>query len=126
MVVFRGFLANMDPSPQVQLLTSAHEFWENEKYRFIADKVSFTSENLVLALALFQTLTLSQVRELGSTRDYTPEQCKAQLQLLEAIRSRRDLGSTSPGAMSDPPHTPSMPSISRKRARPQSWDEHNA
>jgi hypothetical protein len=42
--VFRGFLANMDPSPQVQLLTSAHEFWENEKYRFIADKVSFTSE----------------------------------------------------------------------------------
>lgn len=25
---------------QVQLLLAAHEFWENEKYRLMADKVS--------------------------------------------------------------------------------------
>jgi len=62
------------------------------------------------------------MKELGSIKDFTPEQCKAQLQVLEVKQNHRELGSKSPSA---PPYTPFMPSISRKRARPQSWDEHN-
>ncbi|KAJ5137617.1 uncharacterized protein N7443_010092 [Penicillium atrosanguineum] len=109
----------------VQLLISAHESWENEKFRFISDKVSLLQSGSNWAFV--QELTHCQMREFGSTKDYTAEQCKAQLQLLEAKQqNRRESGSTSPSAMSDPPHTPSLPSISRKRARPQSWDEHNA
>lgn len=29
--------------PQIRLLINAHEMWENEKYRFISDKVSIPS-----------------------------------------------------------------------------------
>lgn len=52
------------------------------------------------------------MKELGSNREYTPEQCKAQLRLLEAKQYLRDLGSASPSAMSDPAVSPTL---SRKR-----------
>lgn len=62
------------------------------------------------------------MKELGSAKEYTPEQCRAQLRLLEAKQARQEMGSVSPSAVSDPPHTPSIQPVSRKRARP-SWDE---
>lgn len=107
-----------DTSLQVRLLITAHEIWEKEKFRFISDKVSLFF--FFGHLALNSELTINQMRELGSTKDYTAEQCKAQLQLLDTKQqSHREVGSTSPSAISDPPHTP-LPSTSRKRPRPQS------
>lgn len=38
--VFGGPLLIADSSLQIQLLIGAHEFWENEKFHFISDKVS--------------------------------------------------------------------------------------
>ncbi|KAJ5722400.1 hypothetical protein N7488_000435 [Penicillium malachiteum] len=82
----------------VQLLVDANEMWESERYRFIADKM----------------------KELGSSKEYTPEQCRTQLRLLEAKQQRQN-GSASPSAMSDPPHSPTIPK-SRKRAQPLSLE----
>ncbi|KAJ6092606.1 hypothetical protein N7486_007895 [Penicillium sp. IBT 16267x] len=84
----------------VQLLISASAMWEEEKYRFIADKM----------------------KELGAWKEYTPDQCKFQLRLIEAKQYRQNMGSASPSAMTDPPHSPSAIPRSRKRARPQSLD----
>ncbi|KAJ5933945.1 hypothetical protein N7454_006274 [Penicillium verhagenii] len=96
----------------VQLLIRASEMWEKEKYRFIAEKV----------------------KELGATKAYTPNQCKLQLQLIEAGQHRENVDSaaSSPSAMSDPPNSPQQPpppppppaAIPRslKRARPQSLE----
>lgn len=74
---------------------------------------------------LTQSLTGSQMKELGSTKDHSPEQCRAQLRLLEAKQAQQDMGGVSPSAVSDPPHTPSIQPVSRKRAR-ASWDELDA
>ncbi|KAJ5888227.1 hypothetical protein N7495_008268 [Penicillium taxi] len=71
----------------IQLLVTAHNIWEEEKYRFLANKM----------------------KELGSSEDYSPEQCKAQLRLMETKRNRRELGIASPSAMSDPSNSPSIP-----------------
>lgn len=38
--VFWGLFLIADSSLQIQLLISAHEFWENEKFHFISEKVS--------------------------------------------------------------------------------------
>ncbi|KAJ5095794.1 hypothetical protein NUU61_005150 [Penicillium alfredii] len=68
----------------VQLLVCAHETWETEKFSFLAEKMI----------------------ELGASKMYTPEQCKAQLRLLETKQQWRDRGGTSPSAISDPPLSP--------------------
>ncbi|KAJ5698863.1 hypothetical protein N7462_000868 [Penicillium macrosclerotiorum] len=87
----------------VQLLITSHEMWENEKYQFVSEKM----------------------KEMGSTKEYTPEQCKAQLRLLEARQGRRDYGSASPSALSDPPLSPSIQaSLSRKRSQAELEDEY--
>ncbi|KAJ5174928.1 uncharacterized protein N7482_000805 [Penicillium canariense] len=87
----------------VQLLISASEMWEVEKYQFVAEKM----------------------KVMGSTKHYTPEQCKAQLCHLESkLRPQaQDSSSDSPSVISDPADSPTIPlSTSRKRARPESED----
>ncbi|KAJ5750427.1 hypothetical protein N7533_007455 [Penicillium manginii] len=79
----------------IQLLTSAHESWRQEKYRFIANKM----------------------KELGSTKIYTPEQCKLQLALLETKQDTAEEEQGSPSMTSEPPNSPPAPSTSRKRRR---------
>ncbi|KAJ5808685.1 hypothetical protein N7474_009954 [Penicillium riverlandense] len=76
-------LARWDDS-DIKLLICAHELWESKKYQFVAD----------------------QMKELGANRAYTPEQCKAQLRLLEAKQYLRDLGSASPRPCQTRPFLP--------------------
>ncbi|KAJ5103294.1 hypothetical protein N7532_003823 [Penicillium argentinense] len=83
LVLISGCLA------QLQLLTRAHESWEQEKYRFIADKM----------------------KELGCTKDYTPEQCKSQLR----IQFMGDLERGSPSAKSDPAPSPKTSNLRKRR-----------
>ncbi|KAJ5156212.1 hypothetical protein N7492_009015 [Penicillium capsulatum] len=92
-------LARWDDN-DIQLLLNAHDMWESEKFQFVADKI----------------------KELGASKEYTSEQCRSQLRLLDVKQSRRGGGDTSPTCMSDPPHSPA-PSLSRKRARSESEDE---
>lgn len=61
-----------------------------------------------------------QMKELGGTRWYSPDQCRTQLQLLDTKEQHRDRTSASPSAMSDP--APMTPTVSRKRRRAQSLD----
>ncbi|KAJ5661048.1 uncharacterized protein N7484_000420 [Penicillium longicatenatum] len=82
----------------VQLLINASAMWEKEKFRFIADKM----------------------KELGASKDYTPDQCKLQLRVIDVKQYYRNMGSASPSAMTDPPR--SLKPKSRKRARVQSLD----
>ncbi|KAJ5997069.1 hypothetical protein N7522_008729 [Penicillium canescens] len=96
----RERVARWDES-DVQLLIQAHELWERDKYRALSD----------------------MIKEMGATRFYSPNACKAQMRLLETKQQRRDRASATPSAMSDPaPATPITPRISRKRARAQSLD----
>ncbi|KAL4890779.1 hypothetical protein BDV59DRAFT_77105 [Aspergillus ambiguus] len=66
-------LARWDEN-DIQLLIRARDYWEHEKYNFIAQKM----------------------RELGARRVYSPQQCEAQLRYIEA-RSRAP-------RISDPQH----------------------
>ncbi|OOQ86745.1 hypothetical protein PEBR_22202 [Penicillium brasilianum] len=80
----------------VQLLLSASDMWEIERYQFVAKKM----------------------KELGSTKEYTPEQCRAQLRYLETIKRQAHSCSTSPSAIYDAAESPTNPPpTSRKRAR---------
>ncbi|KAJ5751880.1 hypothetical protein N7520_008797 [Penicillium odoratum] len=83
----------------IQLLMTASGMWEKEKYRFIADKM----------------------KELGATKEYTPDQCRFQLRLIETKQHRLNT-SASPSAMTDPPQSPPALTRKRKRARPHSLD----
>lgn len=107
---------------QVQLLLNAHEMWESEKYQFVADKVSHLLFCVQGYVSCSSADCLLQIKELGASKEYTPEQCRAQLRLLDTKNSR-DLDGASPAAISDPPHSPSMPPMSRKRVRSESLDE---
>ena len=58
------------------------------------------------------------MKELGATKDYTPDQCKAQLRHLEAKQRHANSGSASPSVISDQGESPiNPPPTSRKRAR---------
>ncbi|KAJ6171897.1 hypothetical protein N7470_000964 [Penicillium chermesinum] len=80
-----------------QLLLNAAEIWEAKKYHFIAEKM----------------------KELGSTKDYSPKACKAQLKILES--KQQGTRSVSPSALSDYQLSPTIPA-SRKRTRPHSQE----
>ncbi|KAE8348735.1 hypothetical protein BDV28DRAFT_164101 [Aspergillus coremiiformis] len=69
----------------IQLLIRARDYWESQKYDLIAQKM----------------------RELGSTKPYTAQQCEAQLRYLD---SHREQGDTSRSGLPVPSHT-------RRRAR---------
>ncbi|KAJ5891361.1 uncharacterized protein N7473_007589 [Penicillium subrubescens] len=85
----------------VQLLLSASDMWEIERSQFIAEKM----------------------KELGSTKGYTPDQCKAKLRHLEAKQRHATSGSTSPSEISDRGESPlNPPPTSRKRARQEFED----
>ncbi|CAL5870131.1 uncharacterized protein PFLUO_LOCUS4366 [Penicillium psychrofluorescens] len=94
-------LARWDDN-DIKILIGAHELWESKKYQFIADKM----------------------QELGANRTYTPEQCKAQLRLLEAKQYLRDFESASPSAMSDPVVSPTLSRKRTARAAEIGEDEH--
>ncbi|KAJ5094213.1 hypothetical protein N7456_010074 [Penicillium angulare] len=87
----------------IQHLITAYDQWEEEKYRFIADKI----------------------KELGGSKEYTPDQCKTQLRLIDLKQRHQYKGGASPSAMSDPPPSPTISkptSMSRKRARSMSLE----
>ncbi|KAJ5389913.1 uncharacterized protein N7496_000981 [Penicillium cataractarum] len=85
----------------VQLLLSASDMWEIERYQFIANKM----------------------KELGSTKEYTPDQCRAQLRYLEIKQRQAHPGSISPSVISDAEESPiNHPPTSRKRARQELED----
>ncbi|KAI2792657.1 hypothetical protein POX_b02697 [Penicillium oxalicum] len=78
----------------VRLLLSASAMWEIKKYQFIAKKM----------------------KDLGSTKEYTPEQCRTQLRYIEAKQRHGKSGSTSPSFASDDAESPfDGPSEPRKR-----------
>ncbi|KAJ5492755.1 hypothetical protein N7539_001501 [Penicillium diatomitis] len=78
----------------VRLLLSASDMWKIEKYDFIAKKM----------------------KELGSTKEYTPEQCRAQLRYIEVKQRNAKSGSNSPSTTSDEAESPfEGPSEPRKR-----------
>ncbi|KAJ5960098.1 uncharacterized protein N7479_007248 [Penicillium vulpinum] len=82
----------------IKLLIRAHGTWARDKFHYLSDKM----------------------KELGGTRLYSPDQCRTQLQLLDAKEQHRDRASESPSAMSDP--TPITSTVSRKRPRAQSLE----
>ncbi|CAG7999464.1 unnamed protein product [Penicillium nalgiovense] len=104
----------------IKLLIHAHGIWAKDKFQYLSDKVRFPMLVLYRKDSNVSFYLVFQMKDLGGTRWYSPDQCKTQLQLLETKEQHRDRTSASPSAMSDP--APMTPTASRKRRRAPSLE----